>query len=151
MPYAVMSRKWGEYVRYEAEASGAVYPGYLLELDSNGKVKAHATAGGVAEMAIAVEDALQGNDIADQYAVGDLVQYNIIRKGDAFWGKIANGEAIAIGDKVVSNGNGLFKEATADSSATVVEDAVLGIALTACDMSDSSAADPDGWCEIRAI
>lgn len=148
--YAVQIK--GEFYRMEAEADGAIKPGHLLEITSAGKLKAHATAGGVVCPAIfAVEEGLVGNDIADSYTSGERVQANVECKGSQVLARIANGESIAIGDKLVSNGNGELKEATADSSAVIVEQYVIAIAMAACDMSDSSSADPSGLCKVMVL
>lgn len=141
----------GDYERYEALANGAVSPGHLVELDSNSKVKVHATAGGWAELAFAVEDSLQGDDVTDSYADGDLVQYNIQKRGNIVWCRIKNGESVSVGDKLVSAGNGEMQEFVSDSSAVIVEQIPLLVALEACDMSDSSAADPNGLCKARVL
>ena len=141
----------GTGMRYEALAAAAVDPGKLLELDSAGKVKHHATAGGRAERAFAVEDDVQGNDKSDQYASGALVQYEIVGPGTIVNARIYNGENIAIGDKLVSQGDGTLKEHDAYSSATTVEEDVIAVAVEACDMSGSSGEDPTGWCKVRII
>jgi len=140
-----------DYLRDEALASAQVLPGMLVERDSNGKFKPHATAGGVAERLVAVEDVLQGNGITDAYASGALVQANYQRRGNQVYMRLANGETAVIGSKLVSNGDGYLKVATADSSAVVVEEDVLAVAIEAVDMSDSSGADPDGFIKVRII
>jgi len=103
-------------VQKEALASGTVTPGMLLEQTSAAAatVKAHAVAGGHAQSAFAVEDDLQGNDIDDNYATGARVLYKVFRPGDEVYALLANGENIAIGDKLSSNGDGYLKKATVD-------------------------------------
>jgi hypothetical protein len=138
----------GEGVRREALCSAIVKPGYLVEIESTGKVKPHATAAGVAAAMFAVEDDLQGNGIDTDYASGKLVQYNVMRPGDEVWALIKDGEAIAIGDKLVSGGDGTLKELGTEAQ----QDAFLAIALEAKDMSDSSAADPaSARCKVMIV
>ena len=140
----------GTGVRCERVANAAITPGHLVELMSTDKVRVHATAGGVAQSAFAVEDELQGRDIDTAYAADAKVQFNVFRKGDVVNALISNGEDIDIGDKLVSAGDGTLKEATADSSAVETEEYVVAIAVEACDMSDSSAAD-DPRCNVEII
>jgi hypothetical protein len=135
-----------------AIASGTVYPGYLLEPTSTADTyKAHAVAGGGGAAVFAIEDELQGNDIDDAYATTKRMQIYFAKPGDVIYVKIVNGANIAIADKLVSNGNGYFKEHTKDSSATIVEQHVFGYAMDAVDMSGSSGVDPSGWCRMRVI
>ena len=94
---------------------------------------------------------LDGTASADTYSDGEVVRVHFQYPGAKVQARIANGESIAIGDKLVSNGNGELKEMTADSSATIAEEVLIAIAEEACDMSDSSAADPDGLCKVRIV
>jgi len=140
----------GTGVRNERVANAAITPGHLVELMSTDKVRVHATAGGVAQSAFAVEDELQGKLISDDYAADAVCQFNVMRKGDVVNALIANGEDIDIGDKLVSAGDGTLKEMNADSSACITEEYVVAIAVEACDMSDSSAVD-DPRCHVEII
>ena len=140
----------GTGVRFEALANAGITPGHMVEVISTGKIQVHATAGGSAEKAFAIEDDLQGNDIADAYAAGDIVQYNVMAPGDVVYGLLANGETAAIGAKLESAGDGTLRVVDADASvADVIPGSIVGVAMTAVDMSDSSAADPDGRIEVR--
>jgi len=142
----------GEGVRFEAIANAAITPGHLVELMSTGKLRAHATAGGSAERAFAVEDDLKGNDIADDYAASNIAQYNIYKPGDVVYALLANGETAAIGSKLESNGDGTLRVVDADTSAgTIFVGSIVGVAMAAVDMSGSSAADPDGRIKVRII
>ena len=135
----------------EALAAAAITPGHMLEIDSAGKFKKHATAGGVGYGLWALEDDIQGNDIDDDYSTGNVVTAQAAVPGDQIYAWIANGENIAIGDKLISNGDGTLKEHTADSSGVIVEEHVVAVAREACDMSDSSGADPTGRCRIQVV
>lgn len=138
------------FKQIEALASGSITPGYLLERTSAAAdtVKAHALAGGVAQRIFAIEDELQGNDIADVYLTTTLVQARQFLPGDIVNALINNGENISKGDKLVSAGNGRLQKADTDS-ATMEEDTVA-YALEDNDMSGSSAVDsPRCLVEIR--
>ena len=141
-----------------AIASGAITPGMLLEMTTttavNGKwtYKAHSvTDTNFPSRAFAVEDGEVGNEITDAYTTAEQIKLTHFSPGDIVYALIANGENIAVGDKLVSNGDGYLKEATADSSGTVEEEWLVGIALEACDMSSSSGADPAGYCMVRVL
>jgi hypothetical protein len=129
----------GHGVRNERVANAAITPGHFVELMSTNKVKVHATAGGaVLPKAVAVEDDLQGKTIADAYSSGAPCQFNVVGPGDEVFAILANGENAAIGDKLISAGDGTLKELTSQTT----DESVVAIALEALDMSDSSAADP---------
>jgi hypothetical protein len=134
-------------VRYEAITSAAVTPGHLVVLESTGKIKAHATSDGWAEKAFAVENDLQGENISTAYSSGDLAQYEIMTAGCVVNALIKNGEAIAIGDKLISAGDGTLKEASSE----IDFDSIIGVAVEACDMSGSSAVDPSNRCLVRIV
>lgn len=119
-----------EYIAYEA-----VYPGHLLALDADLKVKKHATAGGPGTpMMFAVEDALQGKTIDDAYAADDPVQVWIPGRGDDVYAILADGETVVKGGLLESNADGTLKAASSGTA--------IAVALEALDLSgsDSSAA-----------
>uniref|UniRef100_A0A6M3K2W3 Uncharacterized protein n=1 Tax=viral metagenome TaxID=1070528 RepID=A0A6M3K2W3_9ZZZZ len=124
----------------EAVASVAAYPGYLMETDSNGEVKPHATEGGYAARMIANEDAMQGNTLTDQYAIDDLVQLLYELPGNEVRMYLEAGQTAVIGSRLISAGNGTLKLESDATSAGVVKQ-IIGIALEAKDLSDSAAVD----------
>lgn len=144
MAYRTIEVKKWVPKRDEKVAAGAITPGFLLELDSAGKVQAHSTAEGTAHKIFAVEDDLQGKEISQAYSTGDVVQVCYADAGDEIYALIADGEDIAIGDYLVSNGDGYLKEAsTADSAGVLAPPAsVVAVALEALDMSGSTGEDP---------
>jgi len=123
--------------RYEeANASGAVSPGFLLALTAAGAVIAHNVEGGIGERLFALEDALQGNGLDTDYADGDLVPYLIANPGDEVYAFVKAGENISIGDQLVSAGDGtLISSASVGSGVTV--DQVIGVAVEAVDLQAS--------------
>jgi len=134
----------------EEKADAAITPGHLLERTATG-VKVHAAAGAKAQRIFAVEDENQGKEIDDAYTTAARCFFKTFRPGDLVLARIKNGENIAIGDWLTSGAAGVLAEAAADSSGTIIEQDVVGVALSACDMSGSSGVDPDGTCivEIR--
>lgn len=140
----------GEYC--ERLASGAVSPGMLLEETSaTNTAKVHATSGGSAEAFFAIEDRLQGYGITDAYANAARMRCVKLGKGARVYCRIANGQTIARGDRLMSNGSGYMTKYTAAASAAVLPQFPVLVALEAVDMSGSSAVDPDGFCEAEVI
>jgi len=130
----------GGFIHEEADASGVVKPGMLLELTSADVVKAHATEGGYSERAFAVEDALQGDTVDDSYADGALVSYHLVEPGAKVQALIKAGEDISIGDRLVSAGDGTLIAEDSVASGTTVKQ-IIAVAAAACDLSDSGDAD----------
>ncbi len=144
----------GTGIRYEALANAALTPGHLLYLLSTGKVAVHATAAGNAEKMFAVEDDLQGNDIDDAYSSGDLVQYEIMPRGNEVYALLSNGQSVAIGDPLESAGDGTLRKHVPDidsasDTETIYAEAIVGYAMEAVDMSGSSGVDPSGRIRVR--
>lgn len=126
----------------EAIAASTITPGDLIELDTNGKVKRHATAGGSAEAAFALEDALQGNEIGDDYAAAARVGFVLANRGDVVYATLAAGETASISSKLASDGDGALRVVTGS-------DVPLAVALEAKDLSDSDAV--DGRLRVRVL
>ena len=128
----------GDFRRDERVANATLYPGHLVEVLSTGKVQKHSTEAGYAERAFAIEDALQGNAIADAYAAADLVSINLVQPGAEVFAFLKAGEDVAIGEKLISAGDGtLIANGSETSGATVQQ--VVAIALEAKDLSASGA------------
>jgi hypothetical protein len=123
------------YRRLEAIANEAMYPGNIVELMSTGKIKKHATAGGFGLVLVAVEDALQGNTTATQYASAARVLYHHQTPGTRFQALLVSGETIVIGDMLISDGAGRLKKTTGTPSQ------IFAYAEEACDLSASTAVD----------
>ncbi len=131
---------------YEAEA--AIIPGELIQLNSSGNVEVHDVAGGNSLHMFALEDELQGNGINDAYADGDQVQVWIPTRGDQVYAILADGEDVAIGDFLESNGSGelqkhtpdsfTFESADSDDVLTVYSNQIVGVSLEDIDLSGSS-------------
>lgn len=138
----------GERILQENLANAIITPGMLIELMSTNKVKPHATEGGFAEVMIAQEDALQGNEQSDNYAAGALVQSCVYNAGDEAYLLIKSGESIAIGDDLISAGDGTLIENGSEASATTVKQ-IIATALAACDLSASGSSNTLCLCRIR--
>ncbi len=133
----------GTGIRAEAIANAAITPGDLVEVMTTGKLRVHAGAGLVAAAHFAVEDDMQGRAISTDYDADDLVQYETFNSGDEVLANLANGEVVAIGTKVESNGDGQLRAVDTDSSAATIEvGSIIGEAMEALDMSGSSLVDP---------
>lgn len=121
----------------EGKAGGAITPGHLLKRHTDGTLLVHATAGGCAQRIFAIEDELQGKGVTDAYSSGDRVQYFIARSGDMIQARIKASENIAIGDPLVSAGDGTLMKATTVAAPSTIEypESIIGFALEATNTS----------------
>ena len=141
MPNSVKLKAYNE-VNNEYVAAAAITPGQLVELDGNGEVQPHSSAGQNALAMIAVEDYLQGKGIDEDYAADDQVQCWVPTKGDEAYMILADGENVADGDFLESDGNGNLQKHEADSAGAVEYPAsIVGVALEDKDLSASSGAE----------
>ncbi len=130
----------GDFRREEALAASTVTPGMLIEEDSAGKFKAHATEGGVAVKLFAEVDALQGNTLDDDYSADDLVSANVEVSGNEVQSFLKAGENVSIGDKLLSAGDGTLIADGSESSGTTISQ-YIAVAREAEDLSGSGAVD----------
>lgn len=127
--------------RYEEDIVAAAFnPGHLLEKDSAGKIQKHSTEGGVAERAFAVEDALQGNTVDTAAVAGNTHPYVVAKPGDVVYAYIQAGQNVAIGNKLISAGDGTLIVDGQESSGTTVKDRIAE-AVEANDLTGSGAVD----------
>lgn len=129
----------------EARAAGVIKPGQLLELNVDGDVIPHDTPLGDAERAFALEDALQGRTIADDYASGELVSYVIANRGDVVYGWLTVGEVTTIGSFLCSDGSGNLM--VRDESDVAID--LIAVALEAIDNSESG--DNNARIRVRVL
>lgn len=138
-------KSFGEYSQEELNAAEAITPGHLLERTSGSKWQKHSTAeGNVVPKVFAIEDALQGNGITDAYAVNAPVRGWFVRPGDEVYALLKDGETVVIGDKLESAGDGTLQKHVADVESggeAIVQEAIVGEAMEALDVSGSSGAD----------
>lgn len=116
----------------EGKAAVAITPGQLIMLDSAGTYRPHGTANGAAETLFALEDALQGKTIDDDYAADDQIGFVVAEPGDVIYALLDPGENVAIGAHLSSAGNGNLQAATSTNIRRA-------IALEAVDNTDSDA------------
>jgi len=147
-------------IELELVAAAAITPGMLLELTSAGKVQAHSSAGQNAFPYFALENELEGGGISDAYAAADRVKVWIPGRGDVVHALLADGQNVAIGDFVESNGDGYVKKHVADvesfesaeaGSITVYPNQVVGQVIEAVDLSDSSGAESSAQYDAQRI
>ena len=131
----------GDPPRFEDLADGTITPGFLIEKTATG-VKAHATSGGNAAKMFAIENALQGDEIGDNYTAGDRVQYVHAKSGDEIYAYLADGQDVSVNSPLESNGNGYLKLHTppvesSERTGTEYYDAIVGYALEALSLGTS--------------
>ena len=119
------------YEEFDAGESG-IYPGMLLEVNSDGEVIKHNSSATVAEKMFAMEDALQGEDVTDVYTSGTTVCVLIGQSGTVVNALCNSGTNYTKGLIVESNGDGTLK-----SGAT----APVGVVEVASDLTVSGAED----------
>ncbi len=95
-------------------AKAAITPGHLVERVNTAGVwqwqkNANSTADKQSEAAVATEQSMLNKGVADDYAIGDLVEVSVGHKGSAFWMFIASGQNIAYGDRLESAGDGTLR------------------------------------------
>ena len=132
---------------YDAEA--AILPGELIQLNSSGNVEVHDVAGGNLLHMFALEDELQGKGIDDAYEAEDKVQCWVTVRGEEVYAILADGNDIAIGDFLESNGAGELQlhtpdSADSDDAITVYSNQIVGISLEDIDTSGSSGEESSG-------
>lgn len=126
----------GPFVASELPAAGTISPGMLVRQSSATACNVHATEGGYAEKMVAVEDALQGRTVADNYASGDPVQIHTQSPGAMTLGLLKAGYNYTAGALLVSAGDGTFMPyASSSASPKVALCSVVG----AVDLSASNA------------
>ena len=147
----------GDPIRKENLASGAITPGHLIERLAATTVRNHTTSGGNAQKMFALEDELQGKEIGEDYATGTRVMFGIFRAGDEVYARIANGQTVAYGNLLESNGDGELKvhvpQTLEDSNpGSNYTQRIIGKALEALDLSGSSGEDPaDNLCIVEVM
>lgn len=140
----------GTFVHEEYKANSAlIYPGFLIMLDSNGEVTPHDIDGGPAEAMFAEEDALQGADRDTIYDDDSIVSCILPNKGSCVYAMIADDEDIAIGDPLMSGGDGTLVEAASVGSASANDENVIAYAMEAKDLTNSAVA--NGLALVRIV
>lgn len=138
----------------------AIKPGYLLEMASATTVQAHSTAEGNALPMFALEDELQGKAITADYAVSSKIQCWIPRRGDIVYAYLADGQTVAVGDFLESNGAGALQKHVSETESwesadpgaiTVPPNPIVGQAIEAVDLSGSANLSALGRIQVRVI
>jgi len=121
----------------EAFAAAAFSPGHLVELASTGKVQKHSTAGGFAERLFAKEAPLQGRGIDTAYAQDELAFLYVGQPGDEINAFIATNQTIAVGERLISAGDGSLRSAVDSVSGVTIKE-VVAVALEAITTTSTS-------------
>lgn len=113
MAYKTVTQRCATIVQDEIICSGTPKPGHLVEIYDNSTVKTvrvHSTAGGNASAMFAVEDELQGKDIADAYVAATICTIRTFRSGDLVAARVPTGQTLTYGMKLESVGDGTLTE-----------------------------------------
>lgn len=103
----------GNSIQREGRAAGAILPGHLVVMTAAALLAVNTVSSQQCQAAFAVEFDLTGRGIADAFAADDQVVYRIFAPGSHVYAWIADGEDIAYGTKLTSNGDGALREAVA--------------------------------------
>jgi hypothetical protein len=109
----------------ERNASEAIVPGHLVEINNN-LLRKHATAQGnaapwFARESLTPDRSTAANPIDVPYATGETVRWIQARQGDLVYALVAAAApAIVAGDDLVSNGDGTVKKSVVGSITTNV-------------------------------
>ena len=93
------------YEEYKALAED-VYPGHLIQVNADSRVLPHNMLGGKGEAIFAMEDALQGKNVATVYSADNIVGCIIPSKGCEVYARIQDAQDISEGDPLMSGGDG---------------------------------------------
>lgn len=103
----------GKGIKSEFLCKEEVYPGMLVELTvENGviKLQKNTNANNLKETCFMTEYEAFGKTILDKAEAGSTAHVYFANAGDVIYARVDSG--VAVGDKLVSNGSGLLKEAT---------------------------------------
>ena len=120
----------------------AITPGMLLEVAAATTVQAHSTAGGSVLPMFAIENALEGQDMDENYVASNKIQVFIPGRGDQVYAILADDNSVTPGDFLESNGAGLLQKYADDSTTVdVVSNRIVGVALETLDLTGDSSAE----------
>ena len=126
-------------VNEEYETTEAVTPGMLLQPTSGAAtIEVHDTQGGNVLPMFAFENELEGEGIDDDFADGDKIQVWIPGRGDIVNALLRDEETIAIGDWLMSDGEGrlmLLAITAGESGEVEASRPAVGVAVNAVDLS----------------
>jgi len=104
----------------EDYGSGTIYPGYLLEIDTNEYVTAHATGTGPHYRMIALENPYDDDNstaaIDSPYLTADTVRFIYALPGEVYYMYLATGTAVKGRSLLCSNGDGTLRVSTTGSA-----------------------------------
>jgi hypothetical protein len=83
----------------------------------------------------AVENALQGDEVGDDYSAGDRVQFEHYGPGDEIAAWLAQGESVSNGTALESAGDGTLQASS--STASEIPGSIIAIAREVLDLGTS--------------
>lgn len=107
----------GDGIRIERLANEAITPGELLDVDADGEWIPHGGAGGNATPIFAMENEQIGGGVDDDIAANDQCQALVAWRGSVIYAWLKDGENVADGDELESDGAGALRAHTAPSEA----------------------------------
>ncbi len=129
----------------EFVAQTTITPGHLLKIRTDGEVQPTDVDNATVLPLFATEDELQGKSITETYSANDIVQCWIPQRGDIVYAILQNGQNVAIGEYLVSNGGGTLKKyeplvfSSDDTGLSAPDNKVVGQAVEAVHASAGNA------------
>jgi hypothetical protein len=117
--------KFNAGTRYEeARAASIITPGHTVELTADNEIVVQSEPSSRVQVATEEIHVLEGKTKDHDFAIGDLVSYRPLSKGDEFQAWLKEGEVVVIGDLLESAGDGTFVAADAGTSTVEAREAV---------------------------
>lgn len=116
----ILKSREGGPLRKEGVTDEAITPGHLIERGGANDVQKHSSANGNALPAFALENDLVGDDIDDDYASGETVQYAVFAPGEEVNALLAYGENVSEGAALTSAGDGTLHAAAGSDPDRIV-------------------------------
>lgn len=104
----------------EGVAGSALYPGQLVKKNSSGNIVVHDVQGGPALLRVIKEDSLKANTVLQALTSGDVVPYHVAAKGNKLLMLLKNGQNVAIGEPLMSAGDGTLITNPGEQLANIV-------------------------------
>lgn len=123
----------GDLHRWHEEyvANAALKPGHLLELMSTGKVRKSTVYGGSSEPIFAKENSYTGGTRDTAYSALDNVFAHYAQRGDRINTRVAAlAPSIAIGDRIISAGDGTVVKAPSNTGNTLYQNTAASAAIS---------------------
>jgi len=120
MARTVIILKGDPIINEEATATEAIIPGHLTEYTSAGTLQKNTQVANQSVMVALERDEL-GKDIDQAYAALDVVKHAVLKPGDRFYGWLASGHNVALGDYLAPQTGGLMGKTSVSTTLRIAQ------------------------------